>query len=74
MFDQHVYRAMVFLQGQGRNELAEDSERQKIDLYLNQYLSFFNQFKNFDSFKVDQALWTFGRFIKSGVVYERLAK
>lgn len=73
IFDQHVHRAMVFLQEGSRDELDQHPDREKIDLYLNQYLFFFAQFADLDSLKVDQALWTFGRFIKPDAVYERLA-
>lgn len=74
IFDQHVHRAMVFLQEGSQDELDQHPGRQKIDIYLNHYLPFLGQFANLDSFKVDQALWAFGRFIKPEAVYERLAK
>jgi hypothetical protein len=44
IFDQHVYRAMIFLQEGDRDELERYSDPEKIDLYLDRYSPFFGQF------------------------------
>ena len=69
IFDQHVYRAMAFIQTGQKSELQIDDER-KIDLYIECYLPFHAQFGDIDPRQLDQALWTFGKFIKTWRIVE----
>ncbi|HEY1660107.1 MAG TPA: hypothetical protein VGG14_17280 [Candidatus Sulfotelmatobacter sp.] len=62
IYDQHVHRAMVFIE-EGRIEELDDFSDEKIELYLTKYLEFHARFPG-DQRKVDKALVTFGRFLK----------
>jgi hypothetical protein len=72
IYDQHVHRAMVFIQDGRVEELGEYSDEAKIAKYLEWYIPFFEQFRDADiSFnleadgvpgrKVDRALMAFGQ-------------
>lgn len=63
IFDQHVFRAMTFIEDGEAKELPS-SPRKKISLYLERYLPFHRNFDGIDARKVDQALWTFGKCLK----------
>lgn len=63
IYDQHVHRAMVFIQT-GRLEEIPTKDAEKIDQYLDEYLPFHRQFDGLDSRSVDQALWFYGKFLK----------
>jgi len=65
IYDQHVHRAMTYIQGENFKELAECSDAMKVKLYLKHYLPFHQTFAGLDPRLVDKALWTFGKFIKS---------
>jgi hypothetical protein len=71
IYDQHVHRAMVFIQNGQIDELNAYSDREKIERYLRDYVPFFEAFSKTDlSFdptvdgvsgrKADRALVTFG--------------
>lgn len=64
IFDQHVYRAMCFLK---TSKLAEipPQDGKKLSIYINEYLPFFGSFAHRRDRRVDKALWSFGRFLKS---------
>jgi hypothetical protein len=66
IYDQHVHRAMVFIE-EGRIEELDDAsekkDKKKVELYLTKYLPFHAQFSG-DQRKIDKALVTFGRFLK----------
>ena len=66
IFDQHVYRAMKFVQTGAINEIPK-SEVKKIDSYIREYIPFFAKFddQRFTDREVDKALWAFGAFIKN---------
>lgn len=63
-FDQHVYRAMCFLEGKGVAEIPPQDPK-KLNIYVNEYLPFFRGFPRLEGRAVDKALWMFGRFLKS---------
>jgi hypothetical protein len=63
IFDQHVYRAMTFIQHRESDELNKYSDKQKIDFYLDRYIPFYAQLGNLDR-RADKALWMFGKFLK----------
>ena len=67
IYDQHVHRAMAFIQGNGeREELPKFKPDEQIELYLDRYLSFFDEFRGLDGREVDKALWQFGKSLKDG--------
>jgi hypothetical protein len=65
IYDQHVHRAMTFIKNNGQTEeLGKYSHEEKVQLYLDRYLSFFDEFRGLDGRKVDQALWRFGKSLQ----------
>jgi hypothetical protein len=62
IYDQHVHRAMVFVEEGHIEELDKFADR-KIDLYLQKYLPFHRRFSG-DQRQIDRALHTFGRFLQ----------
>ncbi len=64
IYDQHVHRAMAFLQGQERLEISLHGPT-KARSYLESYLPFFAGLEGFGRRKVDRALWAFGKFVNS---------
>ena len=64
IFDQHVYRAMATIEQWEDVELPL-SNRDKVKKYINFYLPFWKEFTAFPSKKVDEALWSYGKFLKS---------
>lgn len=70
IFDQHVYRAMKFVQHQTIKEVLK-SEDQKYRQYFDDYLSFFNLLvdeSGRDYINVDRALWVFGKSLKLSLI------
>ena len=67
IYDQHVHRAMEFLlTGQPRE--IPSSNPARVRKYLEVFCPFFERFSPYDGYdrrQVDQALWGFGRFLKS---------
>jgi hypothetical protein len=65
IYDQHVHRAMTFIKDNGQmEELGKYSHEKKIQLYLDRYLPFFDEFREMDGRTVDMALWRFGKSLK----------
>ncbi len=64
IYDQHVHRAMVYIEEKGLEELSRHSPEKRIQLYLDRYLPFFQHFRGMDGRNVDQALWRFGKSLK----------
>lgn len=62
IYDQHVHRAMVYVQT-GETEEIPNYDPRIIDAYINRYLPFHVQFEAIDRRSVDKALWAFGKFI-----------
>jgi hypothetical protein len=62
IYDQHVHRAMRFIQAGVREEIpAKDVD--KINAYIGQYIPFHARFDGLPHRDVDKALWAFGKFI-----------
>ena len=63
IFDQHNYRAMVFIK---TSSIVENlnSDKQKYDLYINEFCPFFYGLNFGDYRKLDRALFVFGQFLK----------
>jgi len=66
IYDQHVYRAMTYLEKGVITEISGNNKK-KVVSYLDEYLSFFKQFqgKGFSVKQIDEALFAFGKFLKS---------
>jgi hypothetical protein len=62
IYDQHVHRAMAFIQGEPE-EIPQYDDARKIKTYIERYLPFYERFAAIDMRKVDKALWSFGKFI-----------
>lgn len=71
IYDQHVHRAMMFIEGNRSNLEISSSEKTKAETYFHQFLPFFKRhFKKPSDWRkmreADKALFAFGKFIKSG--------
>jgi len=64
IFDQHVYRAMRYIQT-GKIEKIPASYGAISSIYLKEYLAFYMSFPESSGRRVDKALWSFGKFLKS---------
>ncbi len=64
IFDQHVYRAMKYIQTKRIMEIPKN-KTEIINSYLNEYIPFFNNFAEKSHRKKDKGLFTFGQFLKS---------
>lgn len=66
IFDQHVYRAHIFLTQQKLEEIS-NNQKQKLEYYHNSYIPYFDGIKTniTDLRKIDAALWAFGKFLKT---------
>lgn len=64
IFDQHVYRAMRFLQEGTIDEIPKMDNR-KIEIYVSAYCPFLRTFADEPARETDRALWSFGKFIKA---------
>jgi hypothetical protein len=62
IYDQHVHRAMRFIQA-GVKEEIPDKDNEKISAYIDQYMPFHAWFDGMPQRSVDKALWAFGKFI-----------
>ena len=65
IFDQHVYRAYLFIAKNQRGEIPDNKRKQ--DVYFKEYAPFFNKLagKGISRKKLDEALWAFGKFLKT---------
>jgi len=67
IFDQHVYRAYHYIQNQFISEIPSSNRQKEID-YFDNYVYFFRKLEklsNSPSKNIDEALWAFGKFLKS---------
>ena len=70
VYDQHVHRAMSFIEDGAMDELDGKPDSEKINLYLTRYLQFYRRFDGIDQRQADRALWVFGKFIKGSAFPE----
>lgn len=64
IFDQHVYRAMIYLKT-GEIKEIPSKNRNKQQSYIKEYLHFYNEEHGYyEDRKLDKALFSFGRFLK----------
>jgi len=63
IFDQHVYRAMRRLEV-GHAEEIPTTNTAKARAYVVQYLPFHATFKYKNAKKIDEALWSYGKYLK----------
>lgn len=64
IFDQHVYRAMRKLLTGHADEIPAGNH-QKAIVYMDDYRPFYYSFLHNDKKKLDEALWSFGKYLKS---------
>jgi hypothetical protein len=62
IYDQHVHRAMRFIQAGVREEIP-GRDALKVRAYIDQYMPFHAQFTVLPQRAVDKALWTYGKFL-----------
>jgi hypothetical protein len=65
IYDQHVHRAFAFIQEGRLEEIAARNDEEKVRLYLEHYLPFYQQFRGVNHRETNRALWVFGKFIKT---------
>lgn len=65
IFDQHTFRAMETIKTAVASEIPTSRDR-KLQSYFDDYLPFLSKFGTLDKRNVDQALFAYGRFLKSG--------
>lgn len=65
IYDQHVHRAMAKIKGYNNLEIPKYNAN-KVDIYINEYLDFYNEFEGINKKRVDEALWAFGKFLSLG--------
>jgi hypothetical protein len=63
IFDQHVYRAMKYIQLDQVLEIP-NLNRLKVISYIDEYLPFHASFNCENKKRLDEALWSFGKYIK----------
>lgn len=63
IFDQHVYRSMRRLQNGCAAEIPTKNV-EKAKAYVDEYLPFHATFKYSDKKKIDEALWSYGKYLK----------
>lgn len=68
MYDQHVHRAMASLKGWEDIEIPFSNER-KVQMYLTEYLPFWDDFPGLPPKMIDEALWSYGKFLKLGYAF-----
>jgi hypothetical protein len=67
IYDQHVHRAMIYINEGRQEELDSFNDKNKIAQYINQYLIFRKNFSEIDDRSVDRALWAFGKWLKTSI-------
>ena len=68
IFDQHVYRAMRYIQNGVILEIPK-SEEEKFRVYRDEYIAFHASLGTFHDRKLDKALFIFGKFLKTAKKY-----
>ena len=66
IFDQHVYRAQIYLQTTNIVELSK-TRKSRFNLFINDFMPLFNELKKETKAsvkEVDEAMWAFGKFLK----------
>jgi hypothetical protein len=64
IYDQHAHRAMTYIMDHGKMEEIKKKDEEKVRLYLDRYLPFFDEFPEMDDRRVDKALWRFGKSLE----------
>ncbi len=70
IFDQHVFRAFIFLKTGNIREIPS-SNKKKEKIYFEEYLPFFDSLnkKELSTKEIDEALWAFGKFLKTNYAH-----
>lgn len=63
IYDQNVHRAMARIKGWVEVEIPKNN-KDKVEMYINKYLPFWDEFSELPGRRVDEALWAFGAFLK----------
>jgi hypothetical protein len=67
IYDQNVHRAYNFIHGLDYNSISSDSisNKRKEEFYFNTYFNFIDNLNGIELKKMDEAFFTFGKFIKT---------
>lgn len=71
IYDQHVHRAMANIMEWKEIEIPSYN-KEKVKMYIEQYLPFWDEFSEFPAKRVDEALWAYGKFLKTGYDFFRI--
>lgn len=63
IYDQNVHRAMAKIKNWEDIEIPNYNPS-RIKMYINEYLPFWQEFNELPPKRVDEALWSYGRFLK----------
>jgi len=63
IYDQHTFRAMKYMQTGQISEIG-NTNKQKYESYIKEYIPFIQSFDDIDHRKLDKALFAFGQFLK----------
>ena len=63
IYDQHTFRAMKYMKTGQITEIG-NTNKQKYESYINEYIPFVREFANIEHRKLDKALFAFGQFLK----------
>ena len=72
IFDQHMYRSFRFIQNGVIEELSQNNN--VVEIYEKEYVPFFKNIIFSNEKKIDEALFTFGKFIKDDASYWKAAR
>lgn len=68
IYDQHIHRAFCKIHKQAYQHITDRlSEKSKLAFYDTEYLVFVKEHKELDLRKIDKALFTYGRFLKTNL-------
>ncbi|WP_232507719.1 hypothetical protein [Ghiorsea bivora] len=68
IYDQHTFRAMKYMKTGEITEIG-NTNKQKYESYINEYIPFIESFNNINHRKLDMALFAFGQFLKIAKKY-----
>lgn len=67
IYDQHIHRAYNFIHGLEYNNISASSfkDKDKLDFYFTSYLKFIEKNRKVNLKRLDEALYTFGKFLRT---------
>ena len=63
IFDQHVFRAMIYIKYDAIREIPVANTK-RAEMYFDEYLPFYRSFGTQHGKRLDEALWSFGKYLR----------